>query len=132
MKIWAVVPIRLNNERFPNKNPELLGRKSLCTYLLNTLASLPRIETYVYCSDFKILSYLPENIRFFRSNAALDQYLVKRQETVLSVLQGIYADIYAHVATPFLMQTVIQAAVNPIVEEDYDNAIDVVQHKKYA
>lgn len=77
MKIKAVVPIKLNNERFPNKNIALLNGKPLCTYLLNTLSNIEGLETYVYCSDESITQYLPDNIKFFKRDARLDNFSVK-------------------------------------------------------
>lgn len=133
MKICAIVPIKLNNERFSNKNLALLDGKPLCTYLLNTLALIEGLETYVYCSDEAIIPYLPERIRFYQRSKDLDHYDVKRQKIVSSMLHDIPADIYlyAHVTNPFLSRKSIQAALNSIVVEGYDSAIGVTAHQKY-
>lgn len=133
MKIRAIVPIKLNNERFPNKNLALLDGKPLCTYLLNTLSGIKEIETYVYCSDEAIVPYLPKGIQFYKRSERLDQFSVKRQEIVSSMIKDIPADIYlyAHVTNPFLAEESIRAALNAVASEKYDSAVGVTGHRKY-
>ena len=133
MKIKAVVPIKLNNERFPNKNLALLAGKPLCTYLLNTLAGISDLETYVYCSDEAIVPYLPNRIKFYKRSEKLDLFSVRRQEIVSSMIRDIEAGVYvyAHVTNPFLAEKSIRAAMDAVVHEGYDSAIGVTVHKKY-
>ncbi len=133
MKIQVVVPIKLNNERFPNKNLADLRGKPLCRYLLDTLSAMPGLETTVYCSDEKICSYLPEGVRFFKRSAELDRFSVQRQEIVFSVLRDISADIYvyAHVTNPFLSAQSIQAAIDAVAADGYDSAVGVTEHHTY-
>lgn len=134
MKIRAVVPIKLNNERFPNKNLESLRGKPLCRYLLETLAGIPDLETTVYCSDAKILPYLPEGVGFFRRDPRLDGFAVRRQEIVSSMLRDLGADVYvyAHVTNPFLTAESVQAAIKAVTAEGYDTALGVTEHRTYA
>lgn len=134
IKIQAVVPIKLNNERFPNKNLALLNGKPLCTYLLTTLSKINEIETYVYCSDEAIIPYLPKGIKFYKRAVALDEFSVKRQQIVSSILQDLPSDVYvyAHVTNPFLTEDSIRLAVQAVVREGYDSAIGVTAHQKYA
>ena len=133
MKIKAVVPIKLNNERFPNKNLALLGGKPLCTYLLNTLSGIDGLETYVYCSDEAIIPYLPKGINFYKRSEKLDQFSVRRQEIVSSVIRDIPADIYiyAHVTNPFTSVESINAMINAVTQNDYDSALGVKKCQKY-
>lgn len=134
MKIQAVVPIKLNNERFPNKNLAELRGKPLCRYLLETLAGIPELETTVYCSDEKIRSYLPDDVGYFQRDPALDRFSVQRQEIVLSVLRDIPADIYvyAHVTNPFLTAHTIREAITAVETGGYDTALGVTAHRTYA
>ena len=133
MKICAVVPIKLNNERFPNKNIALLGGRPLCTHLLGTLAGLDDLKTYVYCSDEAIVTYLPQGIDFFKRSAALDAFSVKRQQIVSSMIRDIEADVYvyAHVTNPFLSGETIRAAIDAVVRDGHDSATGVTEHRKY-
>ena len=41
MKTVAIIPMKLNNERLPNKNTkELKNGKPLCSYILNTITKV--------------------------------------------------------------------------------------------
>lgn len=61
----AMVPIKLNNERVPNKNTKMLGDKPLLQYILHTLLKVKGLDgVYVFCSDEKIIPYLPEGFSF--------------------------------------------------------------------
>ena len=133
MKIRAIVPIKLNNERFPNKNLALLGGVPLCTHLLTTLSKIDEIDTYVYCSSDSILSYLPNGIKFFKRSPELDHFSVKRQQIVSSMLRDLPSDIYvyAHVTNPFLTEKSIRSAIQAVAQEGYDSAIGVTAHQKY-
>jgi len=133
MKIKAVVPVKMNSERIPHKSIADLHGKPLCRYLLETLSSIPELDTIVYCSDEAICSYLPDGIHFFKRNPRLDEFSVRRQEIVLSMLQDIDADIYvyAHVTTPFLSAENIRTAIRAITEENYDTALGVTEHRTY-
>lgn len=134
MKVNIVVPIKLNNERFPNKNLEPLGNKPLCTYLLTTLLKVKNVDNiYVYCSDDRIVSYLPKGIKFFRRSSELDQFSVRRQQIVSYMIKDIPSDIYvyAHVTNPFLGQETIERAIKAVKEDGYDTAVGVCEHKKY-
>lgn len=133
MKIRAVVPIKLNNERFPNKNIALLNGKPLCTYLLGTLSRIEGLKTCVYCSDEAIVPYLPQGIGFYKRSKKLDQFSVKRQQIVSSMILDLPADVYlyAHVTNPFLSEQSIRAAINAVAYGEYDSAIGVTAHQKY-
>ena len=133
MKIKAVVPIKLNNERFPNKNLELLDGRPLCEHLLGTLSEIEGLETFVYCSEERIKEYLPKGVGFVQRSTELDRFSVKRQQIVKSMIQDVEADVYvyAHVTNPLLKKESIQAAVDAIVKEGCDSAIGVIKHQKY-
>ena len=64
MKVVAVVPVKLNNERLPNKNTKLFSNgKPLISYVLETLKKVSGIsEIYVYCSNDAILPYLQKGV----------------------------------------------------------------------
>ena len=133
MKIRAVVPIKLNNERFPNKNLADLHGKPLCCYLLETLAGIPELDTTVYCSDEKICSYLPEGIHYFKRSPELDRFSIQRQEIVSSMLRDLPADLYlyAHVTNPFLSAQSVREAVAAVEAGGYDTALGVTEHRTY-
>lgn len=62
MKVAAVVPMKLNNRRLPQKNTKpFTNGRPLCWYILSTLLEVEAIEkVYVYCSNPSIQEYLPQ------------------------------------------------------------------------
>ena len=65
MKIVAVVPMKLNNVRLPQKNTKKFKNGNpLCWYILSTLLKSEHIdEVYVYCSNEEIKNYIPEKVK---------------------------------------------------------------------
>ena len=66
MKTIAIVPMKLNNRRLPQKNTKnFTNGKPLCYYILSTLLKVEKIdEVYVYCSNPDIQKYIPEAVHF--------------------------------------------------------------------
>ena len=75
MKTVAIVPMKLNNRRLPQKNTKpFTNGKPLCYYILSTLLHVEGIDNvYVYCSNPEIMNYLPEGVKFIRRPESLDK-----------------------------------------------------------
>ena len=75
MKVAAVVPMKLNNRRLPQKNTKpFTNGRPLCWYILSTLLEVEAIEkVYVYCSNPSIQEYLPQGVEYLRRGEDLDQ-----------------------------------------------------------
>lgn len=130
MKVVAVVPMKLNNERLPNKNTKVFDNgKPLCYYILSTLLKVNNIdEIYVYCSDEKIKSYLPNNIKFIKRSSELDKNSTTMNEILKSFINEIDADIYVltHVTAPFIKSTSIEKCIDVIKNgNEFDSAFSV-------
>ena len=84
MKIVAVVPIKLNNRRLPQKNTKTFTNgKPLCYYVLSTLLKIEEIqEVYVYCSNPDIRKYIPEGVRYLQRSESLDLDSTKMNEVL--------------------------------------------------
>lgn len=133
MKIVAWVPIKLNNQRLPGKNIKLLAGKPLCNYMLETLGQIMNVdEIYVYCSDEKIVSYLPEGVRFLKRPQRLDGALIEHYEIVENFINEVNADIYinAHVTNPFVKKESIELGLEKVLGEEYDSAHTVQRLNK--
>jgi CMP-N-acetylneuraminic acid synthetase len=125
MRIAAVVPIKLNNERLPGKNTKLLGGKPLIRYVLETLNSVPEIdEKYVYCSDSSICDYLIHGISFLKRPEYLDLPTSNFSQIFKEFSVSIRADIYvyAHATAPFIKADTIRKGINAVVSDQYDSA----------
>ena len=78
MKVVSFIPIKLNNQRLPGKNTMLLNGKPTCNYIFDTISKIDTIdEKYVYCSDERIKTYMPENLIFLKRDSYLDGFQVK-------------------------------------------------------
>lgn len=129
MKIVAVVPIKLNNRRYPNKNIKpFTNGEPLCRYILKTLLRCKQIEEiFVYCSDSTIRQYLPEGIQFIRRPESLDLDTTKMNELLKKFSNEVPADIYVmtHATSPFVSADSIEKGIHAVLTGDYDSAFAV-------
>ena len=134
MKIVAWVPIKLNNERLPNKNILTLGDKPVCMHLLETLLKTKYIdEIIVYCSDTAIKQYLPEGIKLIIREKYLDGFDVKHMEIVNHFINDVNADIYvnAHVTSPFLPINAFETGISKVLSGIYDSAYFIQEIRQF-
>lgn len=125
MKIIAIMPLKLNNERLPGKNTKLLGRKPLLSYELENLLETKRIDNiFVYCSNEDVRKFLPSNINFLKRSSALDLPTANFTQIFECFSKEVDADIYvyAHATAPFItMQTMIEC-IDAVKSGKYDSA----------
>lgn len=126
MKIVAVVPMKLNNRRLPQKNTKCFTNgKPLCHYILSTLLTVQEIEeVYVYCSDPGIQKYIPEGVKFLQRSTSLDLDTTKMNEVLSAFANQISADIYVmtHTTAPFISKKSIETGLNAVCSSVYDSA----------
>ena len=126
MKIVAVVPIKLNNRRLPQKNIKTFtSGKPLCWYVLTTLLQIEYIdEVYVYCSDEHIKEYIPKEVHFLKRDSSLDLDSTKMNEVLKAFSQDVEADIYVmtHTTAPFIEKESIEKGICAVRDKDYDSA----------
>ncbi len=125
LKIAAIVPIKLNNERLPNKNTKLLGEKPLISYICDTLLAVHMInERFVYCSSTEICRYLPDGVNFLDRPEYLDLPTSNFTQIFTEFSNEINADIYvyAHATAPFLKKETVVTAITAVASGKYDSA----------
>lgn len=126
MKIVAVVPIKLNSSRLPQKNIKCFTNgKPLCHYVLSTLLEIKEInEVYVYCSNSAIQSYIPKGTRYLCRSTSLDQDSTKMNEVLFSFAKDVPADIYVmtHTTAPFITKESILKGLQSVLSGKYDSA----------
>lgn len=125
MKIVAVMPIKLNNERCPGKNIRKLGNKPLLHYELDNLKSTGLCsEINVYCSSEKVIPYLPEGVNFLKRPNELDLPTSNFNQIFSSFIKEKDADIYvyAHATAPFITIETMYECINAVVSGKYDSA----------
>ena len=126
MKTIAVVPMKLNNRRLPQKNTKAFTNgMPLCQYILSTLLSVDEIdEVYVYCSNPDIQEYIPNGIKYLKRSESLDQDTTKMNEVLQCFAKDVYADIYVmtHTTAPFIKKESIKKGLDAVMSGKYDSA----------
>ncbi len=129
MKVVALVPVKLNNERVPGKNLKTFSDgKTLMEFSLGNLDSVEGIdEIYVFSSSEEVVNYFPKNnrkIRFLQRPASLNTSETKSQDILNAFIDKVDADIYVlfHVTSPFITKESIETCVEKVVNGNYDSA----------
>lgn len=126
MKIVAVVPMKLNNRRLPQKNTKAFTNgKPLCYYILSTLLKIKSIdEIYVYCSNPDIKEFIPEGVRYLKRSSSLDQDTTKMNEILKDFAEEVPADIYVmtHTTAPFISAESIEKGLKAVISGVYDSS----------
>jgi len=135
VKSVAFVPIKLNNERFPNKNiTPFDSGKPLISYILDTLLKVKNVdEIYVYCSSEEIIPYLPEGVKFLKREKYLDLSTTSFNEVLVTFAEKVHADVYAltHATAPFIESKSIELGVEKVLSGDYDSALAVTKLQEF-
>lgn len=125
MKIVAIMPIKLKNERCPGKNTRLLGEKPLLQYELDSLKETKLCdEINVYCSDEAIVPYLPDSVNFMKRSKELDLPTSNFTQIFSSFIAEKDADIYvyAHATAPFVTIETMKQCIEAVKSGKYDSA----------
>lgn len=129
MKTIAIVPIKLNNERLPNKNIKSFDNGApLCHYIFETLKQVKDIdEIYVYCSNPKIQEFIPLGVKFLRRSETLNQNTTKINEVLSAFAQDVPADVYvmSHATAPFISPQSIEKGLQAVLQQGFDSAFAV-------
>lgn len=126
MKIVAVVPMKLNNSRLPNKNTkEFTNGKPLCYYILSTLLKIEMIdEIYVYCSNPEIKDYIPKGVHYLKRSENLDKDTTKMNDVLKAFAEEVEAEVYlmTHTTAPFISVEAIKKGLAVVCSGVYDSA----------
>lgn len=126
MKTIAIVPMKLNNRRLPQKNTKCFTNgKPLCYYILSTLLKVEGVdEVYVYCSNPDIQDYIPDGVKYLKRSESLDQDTTKMNEVLQCFAKDVSADIYVmtHTTAPFIKAESIEKGLNAVLSGEYDSS----------
>lgn len=126
MKIVAIVPMKLNNRRLPQKNTKCFTNgRPLCYYILSTLLKVKGVdEVYVYCSNSDIQEFIPEGVKYLKRSESLDQDTTKMNEVLQCFAKDVPADIYVmtHTTAPFISAASIEKGLNAVIAGAYDSS----------
>lgn len=126
MKTVAIVPMKLNNRRLPQKNTKpFTNGKPLCWYILSTLLKIDQIdEVYVYCSNPDIQEFIPAGVKYLPRSTSLDQDTTKMNEVLQCFAADVPADVYVmtHTTAPFVRAESICKGLDAVLSGEYDSA----------
>lgn len=126
MKTVAVVPMKLNNTRLPQKNTKpFTNGRPLCCYILNTLLSIDKIdEVFVYCSNEKICDFIPSGVKYLKRSASLDTDMTSMNEVLSAFANDVFADVYVmtHTTAPFISAESIEKGIDAVLSGMNDSA----------
>ena len=126
MKTVAIVPMKLNNQRLPQKNTKsFTNGKPLCYYILSTLLSSDKIdEVYVYCSNPDIKDFIPEGVKYLKRSENLDKDTTKMNEVLSCFAKDVPADVYVmtHTTAPFVKKESIEKGIEMVLSGEYDSS----------
>ena len=126
MKTVAVVPMKLNNTRLPQKNTKpFTNGRPLCCYILKTLLSIDKIdEVFVYCSNEKICDFIPSDVKYLKRSASLDTDKTSMNEVLSAFANDVFADIYVmtHTTAPFISAESIEKGIDAVLSGMNDSA----------
>jgi CMP-N-acetylneuraminic acid synthetase len=135
MKTIALVTIRLNSKRVPQKNIKPLGGKPMCWHAVNTLLQVREIDAvYIYCSESAIKDCIPEKAIFLQRDRRLDGDEIKAKDTYGAFVKEIDADIYVAVCStsPFMKAKTVSEGIQKIQSGAYDSAFTVKRAQTFA
>ncbi|WP_019153832.1 cytidylyltransferase domain-containing protein [Robertmurraya massiliosenegalensis] len=129
MKVVALVPIKTNNERLPNKNTKVFKNgRPLIKYIQETLKKVQLLdEIYIFCSDTSIKEYLLPEVCFLERSTRLDSPTTTSNDILKSFIDEVQADIYilAHATSPFISKESIERGLENVIQNGYDSALSV-------
>lgn len=134
MKIVAIMPIKLKNERCPGKNTRMLGEKPLLLYELENLANTKLCDSInVYCSDEAVIPYLPNGVTFLKRPSFLDLPTSNFTQIFENFIKTIEAEIYvyAHATAPFITVRTMTQCIEAVASGKYDSAFCAVKLQDY-
>lgn len=126
MKTVALIPIKLNSQRIPEKNVKpFYDGTPLMALIQRVCLQSDRIdETYVYCSDNSIQKYILPGIKFLKRPDFLDGDEINANDFIKEFMKDVDADIYVntHATAPFAKVETINRCIEMVASGKYDSA----------
>lgn len=125
MKIVAVIPVKLNNERLPGKNTKELNGKPLLYYVQKNLIAESRIdERYVFCSSGVVKDYILPGVSYLHRPEYLDSASTNFTQIFEEFMRLVPADvyIYAHATAPFITSLTTAECLDKVLSGEYDSS----------
>lgn len=134
MKIIAIMPIKLHNERCPGKNTRMLGSKPLLQWELDSLKSTGLCDGIkVFCSSEDVIPFIPDGVDFLKRPVFLDLSTSNFTQIFTCFMEKQEADIYvyAHATAPFITVETMRQCIEAVKSGKYDSAFCALKLQDY-
>lgn len=131
----AVVPLKLQSRRLPNKNFLSLAGKPLVCHILETLKKLEGLNRIcVYASNSIVTNVLPDGVEFVRRPAWLDGDEVTGSELYYQAAKDLSEDyiLLTHATNPLIRPETLQRALDLVRYEGAETVAAVHRAQKFA
>ncbi|RHP34965.1 acylneuraminate cytidylyltransferase family protein [Lachnotalea sp. AF33-28] len=126
MKVVAMIPIKLNNERVPGKNIKKFSDGTPLMSLIQKACIHAKLidEIYVYCSNSEVQDYILDGVQYLERPDYLDTSEVNCNDIIREFMKMVDADIYvvSHATGPFTRSESIDACIRAVISNEYDSA----------
>lgn len=126
MKVVAMIPIKLNNERVPGKNIKKFedGTPLMSLIQKACLGAKKVDEVYVYCSNYQVKEYIEPGVKYLKRSELLDTSAVNCNDIIREFIKEVDADIYvvSHATGPFTKSESIDDCIEAVKSGEYDSA----------
>lgn len=134
--IVSVVPIKVDSSRLPGKNFLYLGDRPLSHYLLTTLLDSKLFDSiYAFCSDPKLLDFLPEGVEWLPRQPSLDANEVRANQLFRAAVETLADEVeyvfLTQVTSPFLSVDSLRRGVEALTTDNYNSVLSVRKHQTY-
>ena len=135
--IAAIIPLKMNSRRLPNKNFLSLGGIPLCAHVFNSISQVTGVDTYCYCSNPRVMELLPPSIRYLPRDSFYNGDEVLGRDLFASAIKKIpgYDHILiTHATSPFVKTESFQSAIDFYLSnlDQYDSLVACRKFDKYA
>jgi CMP-N-acetylneuraminic acid synthetase len=134
VRFTALVPLKRDSSRLPNKNFLKLAGKPLAYHIFNALLKVDSIDQVcAFSSSNEFMEHIPAGVEYIQRDPKLDLDSVRGLELLRAFAETVDSDYYilAHATSPFLTAGSIQRGVDGIRSGEYDSALAVQDIKKY-
>ena len=134
MRITAIMPIKLNNERCPGKNTRMLGDKPLLQHELESLKKTGLCDSInVFCSSEDVVPFIPEGVNFVKRPECLDLPTSNFTQIFTTCMEQNDSDIYvyAHATAPFITVETMKECIEAVKSGEYDSAFCAIKLQDY-
>lgn len=133
--VAAVVPLKLNSRRLPQKNWLQLGGRPLAAHVFDTLLGInDLVGVYCFASSEQITARLPTGVIHLPREPRLDGDEILGLELLDKAVEALNADVIVlvHATSPFISADSISDGIRAVIERGYDSALSVVAHRTFA